>query len=188
MKSLFCLTDYWTNLDYRDAEGQACCQCPNKDGFPCKSYKDVLCGVEEAELGHLTPKGSNQKESGGLGLHLSQHLNPRGLGPMGQARGDGPDWQVMMKARRYRGWQIQRSERSLDETQGLGSRIGAYRGGGWLSVCVCVCVCVCVSHSVMSNCLCPRGLWPTSLLCPWASPGKNTGVGCYSLLHWVWVV
>ena len=186
MKSLFCLTDYWTNLDYRDAEGQACCQCPNKDGFPCKSYKDVLCGVEEAVLGHLTPKGSNQKESGGLGLHLSQHLNPRGLGLMGQARGDGPDWQVMMKARRYRGWQIQRSERSLDETQGLGSRIGAYRGGGWLSVCVCVCVCV--SHSVMSNCLCPRGLWPTSLLCPWASPGKNTGVGCHSLLHWVWVV
>ena len=24
---------------------------------------------------------------------------------------------------------------------------------------------------------------PTSLLCPWDSPGKNIGVGCYFLLH-----
>lgn len=47
MGSLFCLTDYWTNLHYRDVEGRACCQCP-KDGFTCKSYWDVLHGVEEA--------------------------------------------------------------------------------------------------------------------------------------------
>ena len=33
--------------------------------------------------------------------------------------------------------------------------------------------CVCVTHSVMSNSLQPRGLWPTRLLCPWNSPGKN---------------
>ena len=26
-------------------------------------------------------------------------------------------------------------------------------------------------------------LWPTMLLCPWNSPGMNTGVGCHSLLH-----
>ena len=25
---------------------------------------------------------------------------------------------------------------------------------------------------------------PTSLLCPWNSPGKNTGVGCHFLLHY----
>ena len=29
------------------------------------------------------------------------------------------------------------------------------------------CVCVCVSHSVMSNCLQPHGLYPDRLLCPW---------------------
>ena len=29
----------------------------------------------------------------------------------------------------------------------------------------------------------PRGLWPTRLLCPWDSPGKNTGVGCHVLLQ-----
>ena len=29
----------------------------------------------------------------------------------------------------------------------------------------------------------PYGLQPTRLLCPWDSPGKNTGVGCYSSLQ-----
>ena len=31
------------------------------------------------------------------------------------------------------------------------------------------------------NSLRPYGLKPTRLLCPWNSPGKNTGVGCLSL-------
>ena len=35
----------------------------------------------------------------------------------------------------------------------------------------------------MSNSLWPRGLWPTRLLCPWDSPGKNAGVGYHSLLQ-----
>ena len=43
--------------------------------------------------------------------------------------------------------------------------------------------CVCVHCSVMSNTLWPRGLQvpvqPTRLLCPWNSPGTNTGVGCH---------
>ena len=38
-------------------------------------------------------------------------------------------------------------------------------------------LCVCVSYSVMSDSLWPHGLWPTRLLCPWNSPGKNTGEG-----------
>ena len=29
----------------------------------------------------------------------------------------------------------------------------------------------------------PQGLQPTRLLCPWDSPGKNTGGGCHSLLQ-----
>ena len=29
----------------------------------------------------------------------------------------------------------------------------------------------------------PHGLYPTRLLCPWNSPGKNTGVGCHFLLQ-----
>ena len=31
----------------------------------------------------------------------------------------------------------------------------------------------------------PRGLQPTRLLCPWAPPGENTGVGCHFLLQGV---
>ena len=34
----------------------------------------------------------------------------------------------------------------------------------------------CMSHSVVFHCLQPHGLWPTRLLCPWNSPGKNNGV------------
>ena len=35
----------------------------------------------------------------------------------------------------------------------------------------------------MSSSLRPYRLQPTKLLCPWYSPGKNTGVGSYSLLQ-----
>ena len=39
--------------------------------------------------------------------------------------------------------------------------------------------------SVAQSCqtLWPQGLQPTRVFCPWDSPGKNTGVGCYSLLQ-----
>ena len=40
-----------------------------------------------------------------------------------------------------------------------------------------------VSHWVVSDCLQPHGLWPARFLCPWNSPGKNTGVGWHFLLH-----
>ena len=33
----------------------------------------------------------------------------------------------------------------------------------------------------------PHGLQPTRLLCPWNSSGKNTGVGCYSLLQGIFL-
>ena len=29
----------------------------------------------------------------------------------------------------------------------------------------------------------PHGPWPSRLLCPWDSPGKNIGVSCHFLLH-----
>ena len=41
-------------------------------------------------------------------------------------------------------------------------------------------MCVCLSRAVVSLCD-PHGL--TRLLCQWDSPGKNTGVGCHSLLQ-----
>ena len=39
------------------------------------------------------------------------------------------------------------------------------------------------SRSVVSDSLRRYGLVSTSLLCPWDSPGKNTGVGCHALLQ-----
>ena len=41
----------------------------------------------------------------------------------------------------------------------------------------------CSVTSVMSDSLRSYGPWPTRLLCPWHSPGKNTGVGCHVLLQ-----
>ena len=41
----------------------------------------------------------------------------------------------------------------------------------------------CVSSLVTSTSLQPHGLEPTRLLCPWDSPGKNTGVGGHFLLQ-----
>ena len=39
-----------------------------------------------------------------------------------------------------------------------------------------------VHWTVVSDSLQPHGLWLGRLLCPWDFPGKNTGVGCHSLL------
>ena len=41
----------------------------------------------------------------------------------------------------------------------------------------------CLLASVVSDSLRPYGLSPARLLCPWNSPGKNTGVGCHALLQ-----
>ena len=53
-------------------------------------------------------------------------------------------------------------------------------------VCVCACVCVCVCVKLPQSCLI---LWdpkdcslPPGFLCPWNSPGKNTGVDSHALL------
>ena len=45
----------------------------------------------------------------------------------------------------------------------------------------------CVSCILMSNSLQHHGLGPTKLLCPWNSPGKNTGVGCHFLLQGIFL-
>ena len=37
--------------------------------------------------------------------------------------------------------------------------------------------------SIESDTLWPHGVQPARFLCPWASPGKNTGVGCHFLLQ-----
>ena len=39
--------------------------------------------------------------------------------------------------------------------------------------------------TVMSDTLRPHGLQHAGFLCPWNSPGKNTGVGSHSLLQMI---
>ena len=45
-----------------------------------------------------------------------------------------------------------------------------------------------VSCSVVSDSLRPHGLYPARLLCPWNSPGKNTGVGRQSFLQQIFPI
>ena len=46
---------------------------------------------------------------------------------------------------------------------------------------------VCVSCSFASDSLSPHGLQPARLLCPWDSPGKNTGEGYHFLLQGIFL-
>ena len=46
-------------------------------------------------------------------------------------------------------------------------------------------MCACMCAKWLQSCLTlrPHGLEPARLLCPWDSPGKNTGVGFHSFLQ-----
>ena len=50
-----------------------------------------------------------------------------------------------------------------------------------------MCVYICLVASVVSDSLRPYGPWPARPLCPWDSPGKNTGVGCHFLPQCVYI-
>ena len=49
-------------------------------------------------------------------------------------------------------------------------------------------VLMCSVTSVVSGSLWPYGLQPAKFLCPWDSPGKNTGVGCHALLQGIFPI
>ena len=49
------------------------------------------------------------------------------------------------------------------------------------------CTVLCCVTSGMSGSLQPHGLQTARLLCPWDSPGKNTGVGCHALLQGIFL-
>ena len=51
-------------------------------------------------------------------------------------------------------------------------------------------MCACMHAKSLQSCptLCnPMDCSPTGLLCPWDSPGKNTGVGCHFLLQGIFL-
>ena len=61
----------------------------------------------------------------------------------------------------------------LEEQQNNFSLLSA-TGPEPTSLCMCV-----LSYSVVFDSVQPYGLWPARILCPWDSPGKNTGVGSH---------
>ena len=61
--------------------------------------------------------------------------------------------------------------------------------GGWVIFqCVCVCMCMCVLSGFGCVWLF-AALWTVGhqVLCPWDSPGENTGVGCHVLLQGIFM-
>ena len=56
----------------------------------------------------------------------------------------------------------------------------------WHTIPLCIrpcCCCCCSVASVVSDSVRPHRGQHNRLPCPWDSPGKNTGVGCYFLLQ-----
>ena len=49
------------------------------------------------------------------------------------------------------------------------------------------CAVLCQVASVVPNSLRPHGLWPARFLCPWDSPGENTGGVCHFLLQGIFL-
>ena len=64
-----------------------------------------------------------------------------------------------------------------------GTGLGAQEKTDLPTVLLGMHVCVYAKSLQSSDSLRPNGLYPTSLLCPWDSLGKNTGVGCPALLQ-----
>ena len=63
-----------------------------------------------------------------------------------------------------------------------------HSSGGGVGTAFWNCTRVCSVASAVSDSLWPHGLWPSRLLCPWDSAGKNTGVGCHSLLQGIFPI
>ena len=69
------------------------------------------------------------------------------------------------------------------EEPGRMQSMGSQKVGHDFSLCLTYIQSESESCSVMSDSLQPYGLHPARLLCPWNSPGKNTGEGSHSLLQ-----
>ena len=57
------------------------------------------------------------------------------------------------------------------------------RTGSYVGTCCMLLLLLLLSRFIVSDSVRPHRRQPTRLLCPWDSPGKNTGVGCHFLLQ-----
>ena len=100
---------------------------------------------------------------GSLGIHVSNRHQQKAQG-----------WDRANVAHRDPASTLPKQHRTV--AKGMGYRLATSPGSAIYSV-------VCAKSSIMSNSLIPYGLQPARPLCPWDSPGKNTGVGCQTLLQ-----
>ena len=75
--------------------------------------------------------------------------------------------------------------RACSRLQALGRAFSRYQRNPHPQASFSLLHLLCVQLSEVSNSVWPHG--PTRLLCPWDSPGKNTGVGCLSLLQGIFL-
>ena len=109
---------------------------------------------------------------------------PGRLQSMGSLR-VGPDWVTSISLFTFMHWRRKWQPIPVflpGESQGWGSLVGWTRLK-WLSSSSPYSNSNSFSRSVMSDSLWPQGLYPARILCPWDSPGKNTGVGCHFLIQ-----
>ena len=77
--------------------------------------------------------------------------------------------------------------KALSGLSSLGLRAPALKGNGISAQSSLTKQLQLFRDSVVVHSLRPHGLSPTRLLCPWDSPGKDTGVGCHLLLHGIFL-
>ena len=122
--------------------------------------KQFLCVVSPESTDGEMEKGNRQGKAVILRLHGGQTLLTASEG--------NPASHISQTSRLSSFWPT---------LKGWGTR---HLDGSFYKLVVASCFCRC---SVMSNSSWLHGPYPARLLCPWDSPGKNTGVGCRDLLQ-----
>ena len=134
------------------------------------------------------------RDPGGCGEILGQAILTSGSSR--ESRGqDHSGGEAMGRASSYGGLRGPCRGENQIKTEALGKAISGPSPGRWMGleqrpsfVCVCVCMCVCVCVCVLVAQSCPTLCDPSDCNLPgssisWNTPGKNTRVGCHSLLQ-----
>ena len=112
-----------------------------------------------------------------------------GLRPLqaGIFQGDGTDEGWNYRAEQTRSWPGLSRKPFCRERGEVGTLSLVLFASLFLSQAEIVTLSESVRCSAMFDSLWPHGLQPARLLCPWGSPGKNTGVGCHFLLQGIFL-
>ena len=93
-----------------------------------------------------------------------------------------------LQVKHFKGWQIPPITWHFNYLTAWGSRMIHLWVWAPQGRCAHTCVPGCESRQSWPAVLWPWGLQPARLLCPWHSPGKNTGEGCHILLQGIFPI